>query len=195
MLKITVLCALVIALVSNTVLIINLIQIKKQNASLKQDALRYAKKAKRLSTVAQSRFQPSKIKVKPIKEYTYDNSETAGEIMSTAEAQAIYESDEKYRKVGLDGIIAPNPFGNPSINRGRVTDKLAQKYMLRMIDHPKERTRRQVDWLASAVQINKTGLIYQNIYRNILNRWRNIYDFSHLKEDRQKIIDLQDKGE
>ncbi|MET1248515.1 hypothetical protein ABWW58_06995 [Sporolactobacillus sp. STCC-11] len=111
--------------------------------------------------------------------------------MTFYEANAIYNSNKKYQKVGFDGVQAPNPFGDKMINRATVTDEHAQKYLLSMINHPKERTRQHIDWLSYAVFLNKSGLKYRKVYADLLARWQNNYDFSQLANERKTIEHLQ----
>ncbi|MCQ2009909.1 MAG: hypothetical protein ABF649_22020 [Bacillus sp. (in: firmicutes)] len=196
----TILIILIISLAVNVTLALNWSNSTKNASVLAKKVDDYSKKLasikkktkKNLATKnALSELSNWKIKPKPIGSYKYNRNKTNGEIMSFYEANAIYNSDKKYQKVGLDGVQAPNPFGDKMINRATITDERAQKYLLSMINNPKERTRQRIDWLTYAVFLNKSRLKHRKVYADILTRWQNNYDFSQLTNERKTIENLR----
>ncbi|WP_010632030.1 DUF6241 domain-containing protein [Sporolactobacillus vineae] len=189
------LIVLCVSLVANVTLAVNysashqkVVQSNKKIHLLSQQTNTLKRSQKHLMMAIRPVIPP----VKDPKSYKYDRWETGGNVMSDSEALAIYdENPSKYKNVGTDSIMAPNPFGDKNINRAGVTDEVAKRYLLRMIDNPKERTRQRVDWLYYAVSIDKHNLKHKQIYADILNRWQNNYDFSTIAEDRKTIENLQ----
>lgn len=176
---------------SNSTEKVNGLTKKVADYSKKMASIKKENKQNSATKNALSELSNWKVKPKPIGSYKYDRNKTNGAVMTPYEADAIYNSNKKYQKVGLDGVQAPNPFGDKMINRATVTDELAQKYLLSMINNPKERTRQRIDWLSYAVLINKSGLKHRKVYADLLARWQNNYDFSQLAKERKTIENLQ----
>jgi hypothetical protein len=189
---IVVLC---VSLIGNVILALNYSESNKKVSESNNKVVSLSKQVrtlKQLNNNLMVAMHPVIPWVKAPETYKYDRWETGGNVMSEDEALAIYDKNpSRYKNVGTDGIVAPNPFGDKNINRSRVDDELAKKYLLRMIDNPKERTRQRVDWLYYAISINKQNLKYKQVYADLLNRWQNDYDFSNLSQDRKTIERLQ----
>ncbi|MCQ2009910.1 MAG: DUF6241 domain-containing protein [Bacillus sp. (in: firmicutes)] len=99
------------------------------------------------------------------------------------------ETPKEVEKKGLDGIQNPNPFGDENKNRGVVDDSDFQRYLLLMAGNKKKITDDRIEWLLSALAIDKIGLKHKDVYSEILNRWKH-EDFSHLGSDKQKVLNL-----
>ncbi|MFD2618746.1 DUF6241 domain-containing protein [Terrilactibacillus laevilacticus] len=96
---------------------------------------------------------------------------------------------ERTSRIGIDGFQYPNPFGEKTVNRGLVTDEIAQKYLEKMISNKKEMTKARIDWMSSAIHLNKQMLKHKEVYKEILNRWKN-GDFSKLASENKQIKGL-----
>lgn len=189
-----VLVVLALSLVTNVILAVNYSSSAKKADAYAKKASEYTKKIaddkmkmKQMSAFLNS-SPTTNVKIQPVSSYKYDRWETDGNVMTEDEASAIYEKYKpKYDNVGINGVQAPNPFGDKKINRALVTDKLVQKYLLLMINNSKERNRQRVDWLYGAANIDKSNLEHRNIYMGILKRWKDNYDFSNIASDKKKI--------
>ncbi|SFG29614.1 DUF6241 domain-containing protein [Sporolactobacillus nakayamae] len=133
------------------------------------------------------------VSVQPQEVYTENGDQiTEDEALSTYNemiSRGGKEAEDAEQK-GIDGIQAPNPFGDELINRAHIDDKKAQKYILYMASDKKKITKQRVRWLLYAVSMDKMGLKHKNVYNKILNRWKN-NDFSQFESDKQKILNLQ----
>ncbi|SFG29298.1 hypothetical protein SAMN02982927_01282 [Sporolactobacillus nakayamae] len=98
-------------------------------------------------------------------------------------------SSEESKK-GLDVIQNPNPFGDEYKNRGIVDDSDIQRYILRMVRDKNEISYKRIDWLLSAIMLDKMGLKHKNVYNKVLKRWK-ANDFSQLQIDQRTIENLQ----
>ncbi|BBN99048.1 DUF6241 domain-containing protein [Sporolactobacillus terrae] len=126
--------------------------------------------------------------------YDLDSKKTAEEKASD-DAQNKYDESmktdpEKTKKMGLDGFENPNPFGEPTINRANVSDSVIQRYLLKMSSNKTEITKKRIDWLLSAVSIDKMMLKHKSVYKTILTKWKN-NNLTNLDDDAPTIKHLQ----
>ncbi|SFG29215.1 hypothetical protein [Sporolactobacillus nakayamae] len=182
---------LAISLTANIFLIINYSNSMKKSDQYEKKLATTKKNAQRAIYALSNAHALGNVEVKSPDSYKYDRSESDGNVMTEDEANAIYfKNQSKYENIGIDGLRAPNPFGDKNINRAKVTDEIAQKYLLRLIDNPKERTRQRVEWLSYAVFLDKSRLKHRKVYTSILKKWRESYDFSQIQQERKVIENL-----